>query len=86
MVIRDGYAQLAWPEYARTRSQDLEPHFHDAGQFYFFRTETFLKNGGLLNGKILPLELSDAEVQDIDTPEDFETAQIKYRILKGLGD
>ena len=83
MVVRDGYAELAWPEYAGTRSQDLEPHYHDAGQFYFFRTEPFVRNKVLLGGKMIPLELPDAEVQDIDTPEDFAAAEVKYRILHG---
>ena len=83
MVIWDGYAEMAWPEYAGTRSQDLEPHYHDAGQFYFFRTEAFVRNRVLLGEKMLPLELPDAEVQDIDTPEDFAAAEVKYRILHG---
>ena len=83
MVIRDGLAELAWPEFASTRSQDLEPHYHDAGQFYFFRTQAFLQNGALLTGRIQPMELPEREVQDIDTPEDLAIAEMKYRLLTG---
>ena len=32
------------PENAEKRSQDLEPMFHDAGMFYFSKTEDLLKN------------------------------------------
>ena len=27
----DGRVEMRWPEYLNTRSQDLEPAFHDAG-------------------------------------------------------
>lgn len=40
-VLREGYLEFQYPEYAQTRSQDLEPIYHDCGQFYFYRTEAF---------------------------------------------
>ena len=44
-VIRDGLTVMKYPEHARSRSQDLEPYFHDCGQFYMLRTERFLQSG-----------------------------------------
>lgn len=81
MLIREGRLVFEYPEYLDSRSQDLEPHYHDAGQFYVFRTEAFQQNRRLMTGNILPLVLSDMEVQDIDNPTDWEIAEIKYRIL-----
>ncbi len=79
MVIRKERLVFEYPEYLDSRSQDLEPHYHDAGQFYVFRTEAFQKNRRLMTGNILPLILSDMEVQDIDSLTDWEIAEIKYR-------
>lgn len=35
---------MVYPEYMNTRSQDLEPIYHDAGQFYFSRTAPFVES------------------------------------------
>lgn len=48
-----------------------------------FRTEAFKKNRKLMLGNILPYEISEMEVQDIDTATDWEIAEMKYRILRG---
>ncbi len=71
-----------YPQYLDSRSQDLTPHFHDAGQFYVFRTEAFQRNKRLMVGNIIPYEVSELEVQDVDTPTDWEIAQIKYRLMR----
>lgn len=42
-VLRDGNLLYQWPEYVRTRSQDLEAWYHDAGQFYFYDVNMFNK-------------------------------------------
>lgn len=81
MVIREGMLSFGQPEYLTTRSQDLEPYYHDAGQFYLFRTEAYRRNGNLLKGKILPLVVSELEVQDIDNLTDWEIAEMKYRLM-----
>ncbi len=81
MEIQDGCLVFRQPEYLAARSQDLVPHYHDAGQFYVTRTESFLKNRNLLLGKILPLELSELEVQDIDNEVDWKLAELKYQLI-----
>ena len=81
LVEEDGLLVMAQPEYRDTRSQDLTPHFHDAGQFYFFRPESLRKYGTLLAGRILPMEIPESRVQDIDTEEDWAIAEMKFRLL-----
>lgn len=82
MVIENGRLVFKYPQYLDSRSQDLERHYHDAGQFYVFRVEPFKRNRKLMLGDILPYELPELEVQDIDTPADWELAEVKYRILR----
>lgn len=81
LVIKDGIASMAWPEYRYSRSQDLEKHYHDAGQFYFY-TRDFLRKGyGLGEGLTRLLILPELEVQDLDNDTDWALAEIKYKIL-----
>jgi len=82
MVIEDGMLKFKYPENLIVRSQDLEKHYHDAGQFYVFRTDAFKKNKNLLLGNILPIVLDELEVQDIDTEEDWKMAEVKYSMIK----
>lgn len=65
------------------RSQDLTKHYHDVGQFYWARTNSFLKEKVLLTAKTLPYVVPESSVQDIDTFEDWKIAEIKYQILNG---
>ncbi|MDO4285766.1 MAG: pseudaminic acid cytidylyltransferase [Eubacteriales bacterium] len=81
VVIRDGRLVRRFPEYLNARSQDLERFYHDCGQFYACRTDAFLRAQTTDVDDLVPLILSEAEVQDIDTMEDWELAQEKYRRL-----
>lgn len=85
MIVRDGRLVFEYPQYLDSRSQDLEPHYHDVGQFYLFRTEAFLQNRKLMIGNILPYVVSELEVQDIDNSTDWEIAEIKYRFMREQG-
>jgi pseudaminic acid cytidylyltransferase len=71
-----------WEEFAPKRSQDLPKAYHDCGQFYFFHTERFLTGKKLVTANTLGIEVPETEVQDIDTPEDWKIAEIKYASLK----
>ncbi len=81
MEIHDGRLVFREPENLSKRSQDLAPHYHDAGQFYISKTGSFLKNHALMTGNILPLELSELEVQDIDNETDWKLAELKYNLI-----
>lgn len=78
------YLAYKYPEYMCARSQDLEKQYHDAGQFYIYQSQEFLKNNGIITEDILPMVLSDLEVQDIDNEEDWKIAELKYRLLMNV--
>jgi N-acylneuraminate cytidylyltransferase len=77
-VIEEDELKFKWPEYMNARSQDLEPFYHDAGQFYFYRVSDYLEKDGMQSSKVVSLELSDMEVQDIDNEDDWKIAEFKY--------
>jgi N-acylneuraminate cytidylyltransferase len=77
-VIEEDELKFKWPEYMSARSQDLEPFYHDAGQFYFYRVSDYLEKDGMQSSKVVSLELSDMEVQDIDNEDDWKIAEFKY--------
>lgn len=81
MILEEGRLVFEYPQYLDSRSQDLTPHYHDVGQFYVFRTEAFRKSRKLMLGEILPLVVSEMEVQDIDNQTDWEIAEMKYRLM-----
>lgn len=68
------------PQYAWTRSQDLEPVYFDAGQFYCGHTQSWLEEVELHN-QSKAIIIPPWRAIDIDTPEDWELAEIMYRNL-----
>lgn len=82
MIMKEGRLVFEYPEYLDSRSQDLTPHYHDVGQFYVFKTEAFRQNRKLMVGNILPLVMSELEIQDIDSETDWELAEMKYRLMQ----
>ncbi len=74
--------KLHWqaPENALTRSQDLTPLYHDAGQFYFFKTSEFLKNRSILTQNTGGIIISEMDAHDIDNEEDWAVAEFKYQL------
>ena len=87
MVLNEeGELRMKWPEHARTRSQDLEPYYHDCGQFYCCRTAPFLEYKTTDLPHMVPMIMSELEVQDIDNPDDWEIAELKYqKMIAGQG-
>ena len=84
-VIKDGTATMKWPENLNARSQDLEPIYHDCGQFYFAKTDAFRREGKMFCDNTIAMIMRDLEVQDIDTATDWEIAELKYKLLKKRG-
>ncbi|MBN2683410.1 MAG: pseudaminic acid cytidylyltransferase [Bacteroidales bacterium] len=72
----DGKISMLNPEYQKSRSQDLEPAYHDAGQFYWMKFE-----GGLKGNNKFGFVIPDIQVQDIDNQSDWEMTEIKYKLL-----
>ena len=84
----DGQGALSalYPEFRNTRSQDLPEAFQDAGQFYWGRTEAWLRGEVLYSPASLPVILPRHLVQDIDTLEDWKRAEYLYAALKAGGE
>lgn len=82
--VDDGLVKMVWPENMDKRSQDLEENYHDAGQFYFMKTNSFLQQHKIFAEKSLPLIVDEMEVQDIDNEADWKMAELKYKILHKL--
>lgn len=80
-LTADGRVAMLYPEYRNKRSQDLEEAYHDAGQFYWGRTQAFLDNVSTFSDAGLPIILPRHRVQDIDTPEDWQRAELLYRLI-----
>lgn len=74
MVMRE-------PEFAESRSQDLQPFFHDAGQLYWARGEAFRETPTVFLGRVAPILLPPERVQDIDTFDDWACAEMKFKYL-----
>lgn len=83
MVVRKGRLDYCYPENALKRSQDLETIYHDCGQFYFYRTEEYRACRGDLKDGYVPIIMPETQVQDIDNPDDWEIAELKYRKMIG---
>ncbi|MGP1533470.1 MAG: pseudaminic acid cytidylyltransferase [Campylobacter sp.] len=77
---QNGAVNMFYPQFALTRSQDLERAYHDAGAFYFGRREAWLEKKPIFAPHSRAFLLPRNLVCDIDTPEDFEFAQKLYRI------
>ena len=72
---------LVNPEHIHSRSQDLEPMFHDCGMFYWMKTKNFFVEKEILGENCGFVAVPESMVQDIDTPEDWKLAELKYSLL-----
>lgn len=81
LLIKDGKITYQYPENAKKRSQDLEPIYHDCGQFYICNTDVFQQKHSLVSDNTIPFIIPDEEVQDIDNMSDWLIAEAKYRVL-----
>jgi len=73
--------KMIWPEYLRTRSQDLKTIYHDAGSFYWIKSSALLKEKTLYCKEGSGYELTELQVQDIDSEIDWQLAELKYKLL-----
>jgi len=64
------------------RSQDLEPKFFDVGMFYIIQIEALFREKTLTPVKTMAYIMDEREVQDIDTLDDWEMAELKYKLIK----
>lgn len=79
--IDAGKLEMILAENINTRSQDLEPTYHDIGQYYWIELNNFINNPVLFSDNTVAVITPESEVQDIDTEEDWKIAELKYKIL-----
>ena len=79
LFLKDSYAMPSFPEDITKRSQDLEEAYHDAGQFYWGRTDDYLSSKRIFSEHGIPIVLPRHLVQDIDTQEDWDRAELMYK-------
>lgn len=81
VVNASGDLEYAFPEYANARSQDLPVMLHDCGLFYMAPTSEFISCRSFLMEGTQGLVVPAKYVQDIDTPQDWQIAELKYKLL-----
>lgn len=81
---KSGKAAMVWPENLNKRSQDFRSVYHDSGQFYCGKATQCLKEHTLFTSNSGVIHLSELEVQDIDSEEDWAIAELKFRILMSI--
>lgn len=80
-INESGLLEMTYPEHLKSRTQDLEKIYHDAGQFYFMKTAVMENEKTVWCKRTEPLILSELEVQDLDTLTDWTLAEMKYKLL-----
>ncbi|TMM29158.1 pseudaminic acid cytidylyltransferase [Polaribacter aestuariivivens] len=81
LKIENKKVNMVWNEFMNTRSQDLEPRYHDSGQFYWLKSSCFKKHKKLYTSNSGAIIISELHAQDIDTETDWKLAEIKYKIM-----
>lgn len=81
-ILSNGKMQPFYPEFETTRTQDLEPGYYDAGQFYWGKAGAWLTNPKIHScgvGYVIP----NWRVVDIDTLDDWARAEILAPVIMG---
>ena len=76
----DGKMHSFYPQYQNIRTQDLEKAYHDAGQFYWGKSEVWISNPHIHQGN-LGYVIPTWRVVDIDTPQDWERGERMYSAI-----
>jgi N-acylneuraminate cytidylyltransferase len=87
-AVRFGAGQdvaMVAPENAMTRTQDLEPLYHDAAQFVFGRRSAWMDGRTAWNSPTEGVIMSAHEAVDIDTPDDLAMATALLHTALGDG-
>ncbi len=80
-ITPQGRIEMFDIEQAERRSQDLEEAYHDAGQFYWGRADAWIESRQIFSPHSVPVVLPHYQVQDVDTMDDWVSAEIKFQAL-----
>ncbi|MGE4318687.1 MAG: pseudaminic acid cytidylyltransferase [Deferribacterales bacterium] len=83
-ITEDGRAEMFQPECYSMRSQDLKEAYQDAGQFYWTHRKRQKEHTGevMFSRVSIPVVIPRYLVQDIDTPEDWQRAELMYEVIQ----
>lgn len=81
-VGHDGRLAMLHPDLVNTRSQDLPPVYHDAGQFYFGQSDAWISSRPIMGHGAVAHVIPRYRVQDIDTPEDWVRAELMFTAVR----
>ena len=81
LKMDESKVSMICPENLNVRSQDLQKVYHDAGQFYWLKTSTFLENQKMFSENSGAVILNEIQVQDIDNETDWKMAELKHSVL-----
>ena len=76
-----GGVSMLFPEHFDTRSQDLPSVYHDAGMFCMGTLDAWVKRFRVFGEYAYPMKIPSCRVQDIDTPEDWDRAEILAKTI-----
>ena len=77
----EGGVEMFFPEHFLSRSQDLPIALHDAGQFYWGTPSAWLEGKRMFDSHSVPVVIPRWRVQDIDTPDDWQRAELMHEAL-----
>lgn len=79
-MLPDGRMQFISPQFELSRTQDLEPTFHDTGQFYWGTADAWLAERRMHTDGIA-FAVPNWRVVDIDTDDDWKRAELLFSAL-----
>lgn len=78
VAVESGRMRMFHPEHYSSRSQDLPKAYHDAGQWYWFRTALMRSGLPILGPRSGAVLISEMDAQDIDNEDDWRIAELKF--------
>ena len=80
-ITIDGGLEMLFPDNFETRSQDLSEVYHDAGQFYWSHSSSWMNKKPGFNASSTIVPLPGWRVQDIDNLDDWRRAEFIFKLI-----
>ena len=77
-INSNGRMEMSQPKFLNARSQDLPEAWHDAGQFYWGKAQSWQSERAMFTEASVPLKIPSYRAQDIDTEEDWQRAELLF--------
>lgn len=74
--------KMIFPKYYKKRTQDIKDTYFDAGQFYWGKTDAWKKTKPIFSKDSSLIEIPRWRIHDIDTMEDWKTAEKMWIVRK----